>query len=453
MTDFYHNTDSENIPEMEYQDAYWQDALSKLEAAERAIKQKRRKKVGFGLILLFIVGFSVGKFSSLQEKKDIASLGQQKIDSVPQVENNNQVSEPENKSGTPEIARRETPAQSNNEPGQIQNIIPDKNIIISPDPRKELLDNIGNNELQRREKSELIKDKVTGFDLSEEKLQPTNNDAVVTGATKRNDQETDPLVPAQIHSNDQKDISNNKLSDVDVEKEIVEVEALVPLYYTLPENANPSPLKLVIPMKPAEPDPTWRISAQLGSNLLSGYSTTRNELAFEPFGGLVLSGRINPKFSIASGVQYFQINEPLQTLTKDYVSFAFKREISTVVVYTDKIHYLAVPLNFFYNLNKKHSFSASFQTAYQLTGNNRLVTYQPNGSFTEVEEMGYTNGFRDFNYSIGLGYEYRIRRGKSIGISANFGLTDITKNYYFKVDRFDRNSFIAAYLKFDLFTK
>jgi hypothetical protein len=451
MTDLNHNTNSEFTPEMEYQDAYWQDALSKLEAAERAIKQKRKKKAGFGLILLFIVGFSGVKLSSFQEKKDKASINRQKIDSASQVENNIQLKDSKNKSNSSESVKAEVPVQLNRgiEQQQSRNIPPDRNIIVTSNQNSELKDRNVDNDLKIKEIHDSAINRGTAADVpAEGKSNNVNN----VGAMENG---IDPYaqLPLQIGVVDQSEISNNEVSEIYLAKEIVEVSAIAPLYYTLPERLNSSPLKLALPMKPGDLDPTWRISVQMGSNLLSGYSTTKNELAWEPFGGLLLSAKISPKFSIGSGVRYFQISQPLQTLSQDYISLGFKREISTVVVYTDKLHYIDVPISLLYNLSTKHRIVATFQTAYQLTGDNRLVTSNPDGSTVEAKDKGYTNGFRDFNYSIGLGYEYRIRRGKSIGVNANLGLTDITKNEYFNINRFDRNSFVGLYLKFDLFSR
>jgi Outer membrane protein beta-barrel domain len=455
MTDLNQNTNNEFTPEMEYQDAYWQDALSKLEAAERAIRQKRRKKVGFGFTLLFIVGFSVAKLTSFYEKKDHAFIEPQKIDSDLRDESKIQLKDSENKSNSPESVKVEVPAQLNRGPKkqQSQNIPPDRNIIVTSNQTIQLININSDNDFKIKE----IQDSANGSTMdrdsaTEFQTEETSND-INSIVAMENEVDSDPQLPLQISAEHQSDLSNNEGSEIYLAKEMAEVSPLNPLYYTFPERINPSPLKLALPMKPGDLDPTWRISVQMGSNLLSGYSTTKNELAWEPFGGLLLSRKINPKFSIGSGIRYFQISQPLQTLSQDYISLGFKREISTVVVYTDKLHYIDVPISLFYNLNNKHRIVATFQTAYQLTGDNRLVTSNPDGSTIEAKDRGYTNGFRDFNYSIGLGYEYRIRRGKSIGFNANLGLTDITKNEYFNVNRFDRNSFVGLYLKFDLFSK
>lgn len=174
-----------------------------------------------------------------------------------------------------------------------------------------------------------------------------------------------------------------------------------------------------------------------------GYDKNINK-NFSPFIELsYLNNYFNPHLIMEMGVQYSYIDNTnlcLITSIKENYDFGVNKDTSFLKYQT--LHFLSIPLKLHYTFYK-HSIYVGFMWQYLLYTNASVIQrhYNPMGYVKEesTKSNNYITGLNTMNYSLIIGYEYRITHQWSLGISYfnNFILpnkngylfnTSITKN-------------------------
>lgn len=204
---------------------------------------------------------------------------------------------------------------------------------------------------------------------------------------------------------------------------------------------------------PTFPIRKWTLHAMLGAKLRANYSFGPSLRKMDPMLSLGLEYKWRKRMGLFVNAQFFTVSgtaEPYIARQRQYDE-GFRE--TTFSYHTDRFFYTGLSIGCNYRISRAHSMGILYDFNYLLTTDNRITTGK-SSSFegaTSFEEKakGYVSGFRPFQHSLGLVYEFAIGKNKSIGTSYRLGLSDVTRDEYFG-NEFHRNSLLAVHLKIKL---
>lgn len=169
--------------------------------------------------------------------------------------------------------------------------------------------------------------------------------------------------------------------------------------------------------------------------------------------GVTYSRYLNAGFSLQANLLYSARSE-VNTLKKfDAKYYDFGSKTEQISIENKRLVYLELPIMVNYSV-AKHNVMVGGSMNYLLTAYNDVHTTITEGGMEETnttKEWGYVNGFNSFDFALVAGYEYLLMPNWSIGGRVNYGLTDITKNDYFKSNSYDNNMQFRIYVKYSPF--
>ncbi len=188
----------------------------------------------------------------------------------------------------------------------------------------------------------------------------------------------------------------------------------------------------------------------IGVSPLSGFGSDRLELKPDAYLALGLNYRLGNSWRVAGDARYYFVSGLSHPLTFTETTYGQGFETNSTTIHTNRLHYAGIQ----FALQKqftKHQLSFGYAIDYLITGQNSIEN-KSNSSFEDIvthndKSNGYVLGFKNFNHSVSIGYDYWFGKNKAIGMAYQFGLTDITRNEYFIKSEFDRNSMLTARLK------
>ncbi len=174
-------------------------------------------------------------------------------------------------------------------------------------------------------------------------------------------------------------------------------------------------------------------------------------------------GRINPEFgleyqrylskntSLTSGITYFNIEGLNHQVEFSDVQVGFNKTETKYSFSSNKVHYLFVPLQLTWTLNRFHSISLGAAVSYFLSNNGQveLLTFENEIQQSRSIERtrGYTSGYRPFIASLLGGYELALNYKTSLGFQYQFGLNTIVNDEVYSPDNRDKNSRLRILIK------
>lgn len=147
--------------------------------------------------------------------------------------------------------------------------------------------------------------------------------------------------------------------------------------------------------------------------------------------GLVLRYDLNDNFYMASGLQYQRRGGHFEaTKLAEQRSYRFGLELDTILLRPKNLHYLTVPVLIGWEKNR-HMLEFGLQLDFLTGVSGETGSYQKKGEppvkVFVADKKGWMSkdGYRHFSPTLQLGYNYRIARLWSLGLSANYTIKGI----------------------------
>lgn len=188
----------------------------------------------------------------------------------------------------------------------------------------------------------------------------------------------------------------------------------------------------------------------IGVSPITDFGLRYSQFNLNPYVALGLDKRLGNGWRAAADARYYFVSGLSHPLSFEETTYGQGFETTTTTIYTNRLHYAGVNLSLQKRI-AKHQFALSYGLDYLITGQNdiqnRTIGSLENTSENSTDSKGYVIGFRNFNHSISLGYDYWLGQNKAIGFNYQFGLTDISNDQYFTLGTVDRNSMLTLRLK------
>jgi len=158
--------------------------------------------------------------------------------------------------------------------------------------------------------------------------------------------------------------------------------------------------------------------------------------------GFQYQHRLNGRISVHLNALY-QTSKGLNSqLTVSNETYGLGADVNNYRVTPQSLHYLSLPIYFGYH-HDRHEFQLGGQFSYLLNVKSDVHRSYEN-SFGVVEqekgtEWGYTQGFKTYDASILVGYDYMLTEQFLVGARANYGIYDVTDNNQFDGQSIDNN--------------
>jgi hypothetical protein len=200
----------------------------------------------------------------------------------------------------------------------------------------------------------------------------------------------------------------------------------------------------------------FELYALIGVLYTPGFATNTSSLnGFNPMAGILITKLYKNNYGISVGCHYALyscVYKQSKVYTSTFQEFGNTNYVTEINY--NRMHYLKVPLIFSHHYqNNSFGFGCTF--GYLLTGSSTLKTYHESYGVIKnahsVKYYGYTNGFKPFDVSCILSYRRKLFRNTGIGITVEFGLTDVKNNSFFNSSTFERNNSIQLFLSQKLY--
>jgi hypothetical protein len=173
-----------------------------------------------------------------------------------------------------------------------------------------------------------------------------------------------------------------------------------------------------------------------------------------PYLGLQYQYQLNQKWQLNAGLGYSYVNA--NGLEKQYSKeqYSFGLTTETTTINTDRLHYIELPVLARYKAFNNISIVGGANVSYLLNTNStidrtRSTTLGGKQVPSQTKESLYKKGLSPFDIQLQLGIEYKINNNLHIGLLANSGLFDVSRNNYYNTSVFNRNSRLQLYIKYD----
>lgn len=205
--------------------------------------------------------------------------------------------------------------------------------------------------------------------------------------------------------------------------------------------------------------PTHLLSAELSKGI--GNNFNNNNYSFR--NALYVSYRFIPfspktrNFSYGIDVGLYHQNLNNYEYESQYAVYHVEGNVDHYwykMVYKDLV-YLSTKANVYYTLAPKHTFKLGF-------GVDKLITtridmqYKINSDLTQKnssEQWGLNKGFNNLDFSINLGYEFKVNSNFAFTVNAKHGILDKTNNEYLNRKSSDKDKSILLGIKYTFLRK
>ena len=109
------------------------------------------------------------------------------------------------------------------------------------------------------------------------------------------------------------------------------------------------------------------------------------------------------------------------------------------------MYFIQLPISLSYTISNHHQILTGIGLSYLLNINSNIKNFDE----TTVIEFGYKDGFNPISAFMQIGYRYTINNKISLSLNYQQGLTDITKNSFFTLNRYNSSTHIQAGLRYE----
>lgn len=202
----------------------------------------------------------------------------------------------------------------------------------------------------------------------------------------------------------------------------------------------------------------WYIELNAGINLARPYNNgTSNNIDLSPqhLVGISLNRNFNNKFNLETGLLYFSRLAQNTQLDFTQLRYSFGYEEVNTNINPVSIHYLGIPLIINYSIGSRNYVGLGVQAAYLMNSFSNIEVSQSQSlqqsQKANAKEWGYLGGFNRFDAAVMLNYHHLITDRIKVGLSANYGLIDVTKNGVHKNNFDDRNLQMMVRMRYRVF--
>ena len=118
---------------------------------------------------------------------------------------------------------------------------------------------------------------------------------------------------------------------------------------------------------------------------------------------------------------------------------------STFILKQNTLYFIQLPISLSYSISNHHQIHTGIGLSYLLNINSNIKNFDE----TTVNEFGYKDGFNPISAFMQIGYRYTINNKISLSLNYQQGLTDITKNSFFTLNRYNSSTHIQAGLRYE----
>ncbi len=200
--------------------------------------------------------------------------------------------------------------------------------------------------------------------------------------------------------------------------------------------------------------PKNSLSVDAGANYSFGWNNgTKEANGITPWGGVTFTHAFSNNIAASAGVDYTELNHLNKTYTSSVMQYDFGASSKITTVTPQTIYYLAIPINFQYNINDKFRLSAGLDYLWMLTTSSTVNTYQKDylGQQTETSsrsQNGYTQGFANYDFQFTIKPSMMLTERFGISIEYYYGLVYVENNSFPGINQYERNSGIRFFLSY-----
>lgn len=198
----------------------------------------------------------------------------------------------------------------------------------------------------------------------------------------------------------------------------------------------------------------WIPYLQIGINPISAYGGSFKSIKIDPNISAGVGYKLHHSFALSLEGRYYQVSGLSHPYTVESTTYGQGYDTRRLTYYTESLHYGGMGLACGKVFSARHQLRIGYAFDILISGKNRIETFNESSledsKLISIETKGYVEGFSAINHSMSITYQYSIGRNKSVGVTYQNGLTDITRNIYFHKGEMDRNSFINVYLRMNL---
>jgi hypothetical protein len=199
------------------------------------------------------------------------------------------------------------------------------------------------------------------------------------------------------------------------------------------------------------------ISPVIGYGASSVVNTGTNKFGTLPYLGLMYHRYIDDRWQASAGLGYTQVNATglTKTFTNEQYSFGVQKDQTTIS--TNKLHYLQIPIQLRYSPANRFTILGGFTAGYLLNTKNSLsqtsyASLKGHSNSPATAKTAYRNGINNWDLQWQIGFETHFLNNRlHLGLLANGGLTDVTRNTYYNNSVFDRNRRLQLYIRYDVY--
>jgi hypothetical protein len=198
------------------------------------------------------------------------------------------------------------------------------------------------------------------------------------------------------------------------------------------------------------------LSVYAGANYALGWNNAgiKEANGITPWGGFLYTRNFNRKISASVGIGYSEINNLNKTYTSSTMQYDFGSATHIITLTPQSSYYIAIPLNFQYNFDRKDKASIGFDYVILLTNYCTLNTYQQT-YFSETTlgsetENGYTQGFSNNDFQITLSYSRMLTNRLGIGLEGYIGLISVENSSFPGINEYGKNKGGRLFLSYQL---
>ena len=200
------------------------------------------------------------------------------------------------------------------------------------------------------------------------------------------------------------------------------------------------------------------LSIEAGASFLFGWksNSSREAMGLNPVIGINYHNKITNDLDYSLGMQFTTMRHLSGfSDTSKVTTYKTGEESDVTVITPQTLYYLSLPFKVSKSFNK-NTFGLGANLAYLITSNSKVDTYHQSTSISEQtsgNEMGYTQGFSNYNFELTAFYRRRLYKNLSLNAEFVFGLTDLRNNDFFKTTTTERSSGFKLTLLYGLLNR
>lgn len=156
---------------------------------------------------------------------------------------------------------------------------------------------------------------------------------------------------------------------------------------------------------------------------------------------------VSSKIALSTGLTYARLHQNLPGRSYESTNYDFGKTAASVVVTTQRLDYIELPVSILYQLAPKHALTAGISLGYVIQSADKLQ--DETGDHTQ--QNGYLNGINRWDTQLNLGYQFNLSQNLWIRTSYHMGLMDISDNTLFKQAGTDTNKGLRLTLGYKVF--